>query len=87
MIHDDSIQQPYKPATHPQAFLRVEVERLAKFVTLDLIEQVHKAYPELDIDTCNPQVYTILQRILTNGKTFADRILDVAADTLNLPTI
>ena len=68
-----------------QTNLMAEIQRLAEFVARDLIEQAHKAYPELDINTCNPQVWAVVHRAVTAGPGFANRVLDYAAAALDMP--
>lgn len=68
-----------------QATITAEIQRLAEFVAKDLIEQAHKAYPELDIDTCNPQVWSVIHRCMTSGVGFQQRVLDHAAAVLDMP--
>ena len=85
-MHDDTIPA-HTPADNPQDFLRRIVGELVGLVASELIEKVHEAYPNLNIDTCDGQVLAIVTRCLTSGRTFGERVLDQVAATLNLPTI
>ena len=85
-MHDDTIPSD-KPADNPQDFLRQKVAEMAAFTARELIEAVHEAYPNLNIDTCDGQVLAIVTRCLTSGRSFGERVLDQVAATLNLPTL